>query len=52
MLSNVNQIINETKSYIDVFSKLQTKNAEPETFLQMDKKLKEKFKEKDCSSRN
>ena len=43
VLDGVNKIISETKTYIDVFSKLEKKNAEPEKFLQVNKKLESKF---------
>lgn len=39
VLKNVNKIINETKSYIDVWSKLTDKNADPDQFLKANKKL-------------
>jgi len=43
VLDGVNKIISETKTYIDVFSKLEKKNVEPEKFLQVNKKLESKF---------
>ena len=39
----MNQILNETKSYMTVFQKLSKKNASPDKFLEMDKKLQKKF---------